>query len=174
MQKTGPASVNGKYQRGVSYLWAVITLAIIGIGLARLGEVWSLRQQQAREAELLRRGDAIARAIKAYVKVQGAPPKPDSLEALVHDPRLPTPRRFLRKAYQDPMTGGDFELIRSADGGIAGVYSRAEGVPLKQGGFPEEYATFANQSSYAAWKFPPATAMSPVVPGEEEQDGKVQ
>jgi type II secretory pathway pseudopilin PulG len=174
MQKTGPASVSGKYQRGVSYLWAVITLAVIGIGLARLGEVWSLRQQQAREAELLRRGDAIARAIEAYVNVQGAPPKPGSLEDLVHDPRLLSPRRFLRKVYQDPLTGDDFELIRSADGGIAGVYSRAEGVPLKQGGFPREYASFANQSSYAAWKFPPETAMSPVVPGGGEQDEKVQ
>ena len=37
--------------------------------------------------------------------------------------------------------------------GIMGIYSRAAGRPVKQGGFEKPYEAFDNSESYAEWKF---------------------
>ncbi len=62
-----------------------------------------------REEELVHRGAQYARAIKKYYKKFNQ--YPVSIEQLEKTNNM----RFLRKRYKDPVTGGDFRLVRIAD-----------------------------------------------------------
>lgn len=147
-----PGNQRACAQRGFAYLWAMVAIFVLGIYLAKVGSLWSAQAQRAREYELLHRGTAIMMAIKAYTANHRTYPK--SLDELVKDPRSPTVRRFLRRAYNDPMTGGDWGMIyRQSDKGLCGVYSTAQGEPFKQNGFPETLRTFAGKTSYSQWLF---------------------
>jgi len=106
-----------------------------------------------KEAELLFRGREYQRAIADYYEAgKTVKSYPHNLEDLVNDPRYPN-RHYLRRLYKDPMTGGDWELVRAPDGGISGVFSGAPGKPLKQGRFPPSERGFANAASYGGWLF---------------------
>ncbi len=151
--RTSPTLANK--QSGFAYAWALMAVLIMGIYLAQVGEAWQNRAQRAKEEELLRVGAEIRRGIKLYSEqnmMQGVQ-YPKTLEELVLDPRSPTPRRFIRKAYKDPMTGDDWAYISAPGGGFMGVYSQAKGKPLKQQRFPSDFASFANQNTYQDWKF---------------------
>jgi hypothetical protein len=78
---------------------------------------------------------------------------PPSLEVLEKDPRFLHRVRHIRRLYKDPVTGGDFVLIKDASGGITGVRSSSELEPFKKDGFPYEYANFANRKRYSEWEF---------------------
>ncbi|MDR0182580.1 type II secretion system protein [Lysobacter arvi] len=147
------ASPANHRQRGFGLLWALVCVAVMGIYLARVGTVWSTQVQRSREAELLRNGDAIRKAIQSYVRADASGTFPRSFDDLLGDPRVSFARRHLRQPYVDPMTGGDWELIRGAQGELYGVYSRAEGEPLKQDDFPPDYQSFVLKKSYQEWKF---------------------
>jgi type II secretory pathway pseudopilin PulG len=141
---------------GFTYLGVLIVVALAGISLAGLGELWSTSAKRDKEAELLFVGGEIRRAIGHYVDSSpgGAKRYPAKLEELLEDPRYPTTRRHLRRIYVDPMTGTtNWGLVRGAGGGITGVYSRSEERPLKVAGFSPEDAAFANAARYAEWRF---------------------
>jgi type II secretory pathway pseudopilin PulG len=139
-------------QAGFAYLWAMLAVFLLGIYLAKVGTMWSTQARRERETELLHRGMAIMNAIQAYVQANHRYPK--NLGELVKDPHAPTLRRFLRRAYADPMTGGDWALIyRENDKSLCGVYSTAPGEPLKQDGFVQALAMFTDKKSYADWQF---------------------
>ncbi|XZG71371.1 type II secretion system protein [Chitinibacteraceae bacterium HSL-7] len=142
-------------QQGFAYAWVLAMVLMMGIYLAKVGEVWQTKIQRAKEAELLQVGDEIRRAIKGYSDInsgQGAQ-YPKSLDDLVQDPRVPFARRFLRKAYKDPVTGGDWGYINAPGGGFMGVYSTSTQKPLKETGFGADYQGFVGKQSYAEWQF---------------------
>ena len=141
------------HQNGVGFLWALLCVALISIYLLEVGTMWSTRSQRLREEELLRNGAAIRSAIEAYVKAETNGAFPKSFTDLLSDPRVSFARRYLREAYPDPMTNGDWQLVQGPQGELYGVYSNAPGEPLKQDDFPDAYASFALQKSYADWKF---------------------
>ncbi len=130
-------------------LWALMCVALIGIYLMQVGEVWTTQVRRTCEDELLRRGGAI----EQYVKAEKNGEFPKTFDDLLHDPRASFTRRFLRDAYTDPMTGGDWEIVRGQSGELYGVYSKSTEQPLKKDGFPDLYASFALQTSYSEWKF---------------------
>lgn len=152
--KTG-AHAPGRHasQRGFGILAALLCVALVGIYLMEVGTIWSLQVQRSKEAQLLRHGDAIREAIRSYAMADGGGVYPTSLQDLLADPRVPYPRRHLRALHPDPMTGGDWVLIKGTQGEIHGVNSAAPGIPLKQHGFPAQDASFAMKSSYQEWKF---------------------
>jgi hypothetical protein len=43
--------------------------------------------------------------------------------------------------------------VKSPEGGIMGVFSKAPGKPLKQGGFDAKDQEFKDKSSYQDWRF---------------------
>ncbi len=131
-------------------LWALMSVALIGIYLMKVGEVWSTQTQRMKEDELLRRGDAIRNAIEAYVKADKSGAFPKNFDDLLRDPRQSFVRRYLRQAYADPMTNGDWQTVRGPNGELYGMYSASLEAPLKKDGFPDSYAT---QTSYSEWKF---------------------
>jgi hypothetical protein len=62
--------------------------------------------------------------------------------------------------------GQGWLLIRSFDGGIGGVASRADGKPIKTANFPVNLNKFNGAKTYSEWVFeyvpqPPATASRP-------------
>ena len=142
--------------RGFAYIGLLVAIVIIGAALAAVAEVWSVQSQREREVELLYRGDAIRYAIGAYVAVNpaGAAHYPMELQDLVQDQRWPQVKRYLRRIYEDPMTGAaDWTLIRAPDGGIMGVASSSLRQPIKRQNFHITDALFADSSCYCDWQF---------------------
>jgi type II secretory pathway pseudopilin PulG len=134
----------------------LVAIVIIGGALAAVGELWSLQSRREREVELLYRGDAIRQAIGAYVVISpgAAAHYPMELQDLVQDQRSPQVKRYLRRVYEDPMTGAaDWTLIRAPDGGIMGVASSSLQEPIKRQNFRIIDALFADSACYCDWQF---------------------
>lgn len=154
-------------QRGFTYLFVLMLIALIGMGLAAAGTLWRTELQREREIELLFVGAQYRQAIQAFYQLEPDNPRlPHSLDELLEDPRRPQPVRHLRKKWRDPF-GGELQLILAPDGkGIVGVHSASNRRPLKQAGFPLEFDAFADASSYADWRFafnpPPLPAAGPI------------
>jgi type II secretory pathway pseudopilin PulG len=129
-------------------------VAIMAGGLALVGEVWSTSNAREREAELLHVGNEYRKAIERYYLLGPQRQYPKSLADLIKDPRQPGTVRYLRKLYPDPITGKEeWGLVKSADGGFAGVYSLSEAAPLKSAGFAVRDAAFEGKSKYSEWQF---------------------
>lgn len=154
---------------GFTYIGLLIFVAIMGVGLAATGMVFSRQAQREKERQLLFVGDQFRRAIGQYYERSpgGAKRFPQTLEDLLLDRRYPATQRHLRRIYLDPMTSKtEWGLVRGADNGIVGVYSLSDAQPLKKAGFPEPYESFEAAESVSDWKFVYAT---PVEEGEAPQ-----
>lgn len=142
--------------RGFTYIFILILMVFIGIGLASAGKVWKTSVQREKEEELLFRGDQIVKAIESYYKSShgGVNFLPRRLEDLLKDNRFLTIKRHLRKIYKDPMTeDGEWDIIRDESGRIKGVRSKSEKEPLKKKNFPYQYKHFENKNKYSEWEF---------------------
>ena len=140
---------------GFTYIGLLVAIVLIGGALAAVGEVWSTQSQREKEVELLYRGDTIRKAIGAYVFGPGGSGRyPQELEDMVQDQRSPQVTRYLRRVYEDPMTGmADWTLIRAPDGGIMGVASSSKDAPLKVRGFNAADEFFRDATCYCDWQF---------------------
>jgi len=140
-------------QAGFTYIGLMFAIAVLGITLATVGVVWSTQIRRDKEAELLWVGDQYRAAIGRYRGFGGQLPM--ALADLVEDPRVPLPRRFLRRVYPDPMTGkADWMLIMAPGGtGIVGVASSSQDKPIKQANFSAVDAPFEDAQCYCDWKF---------------------
>jgi len=97
-------------QAGFTYVGLLAAVAIMGLMLTVVSRVWSVTEQRERETQLLFVGDAIRMAISGYFA--HGHKYPQSLQDLLADDRTPTPMRYLRRLYFDPMTGAaDWTLI---------------------------------------------------------------
>jgi len=138
--------------RGFTYLAILLAIALLGIGLAAVGTMWTTVARRERETQLLFVGHAFRDAIASYYLSGNQLPR--ELDDLLRDERLPLPRRHLRRIYPDPMTGHpDWQLLRDADGGIYGVSSSSQGVPLKRANFSDADAAFDDAPCYCDWRF---------------------
>lgn len=142
---------------GFTYLGLLLAVALLGVALAAVGEVWRTTLQRERERELLFVGDAFRTAIAAYYEGTpggGAKQFPKTLEDLLLDRRYPAVRRYLRKVHADPLTGKpEWGLIKGPGESIMGVHSLSQGVPVKRANFPDEYDNFSVSKTYVDWKF---------------------
>lgn len=142
--------------RGFTYVAALFAVAILMGGFAVLGEVWQTSAQREKEAELLFVGHQYRRAIGLYYASTPGSVKryPRALEDLLKDPRQPATQRHLRRLYADPVTGkSEWGLVKAPDGGILGVHSLSEALPLKLAGFRVRDADFERAQKYSDWKF---------------------
>ncbi len=142
-------------QGGFTYLALLAVVAIMGVTLAAVGEVWHTAQKREKEKELLFIGDQFRRAIGLYYDHSpGNGRYPQSLEDLLKDPRYPSTQRYLRKIYRDPINGGtDWGFVRKPDGGIFGVHSLSEDEPLKKSNFRLDDKEFGGKAKYSDWIF---------------------
>lgn len=152
-------------QGGFTFIGIIISVAVLGVGLAGLGQVWSVKAKREREQELLFVGDQFRAAIMSYMAATpaGKPRYPRQLDDLLDDRRHPVARRHLRQLYADPFTGqADWETVLAPDGGIAALHSRHDGTPMKVGNFPAYYSAFERATSYRDWIFGAPPSPSPL------------
>ena len=160
--------------RGFTYVGLLIAVALIGIGLAAVGQVWSTAAKRERERELLFVGGQFRQAIGSYFEASpGVKQYPHQLEDLLQDQRFPVVKRHLRKIYLDPMTGKrDWGLMTQGDQ-ILGVYSQSRDKPLKTDNFDSADSAFASSNAYSDWRFvyapapPPDAAAVATAPGAQ-------
>lgn len=139
---------------GFTYLGILLAIVFVGIGLAAVGTLWTTTMRREREAQLLFAGDAIRSAIESYYRSGPGGQLPQELGDLLDDKRSPLPRRHLRRLYLDPMTGQvDWQIIRDPGGGIIGVNSSSQSVPLKRANFEDQDAQFTGSECYCQWRF---------------------
>ncbi|MGE0331377.1 MAG: type II secretion system protein [Ramlibacter sp.] len=161
-------------QHGFTYLWLLLVVALMGTGLAVVGEMHQTAAQRDREAELLSIGRQFRAALRSYHDAQrydrpaaagpaaagpaGSGPvdprqRPASLQELLQDPRFPGIKRHLRRVYVDPMTGkAEWGLVME-QGRIAGIHSLSTAVPRRQAGFEGPDLAFQGAEQYSAWVF---------------------
>ena len=114
----------------------LIGVAVLGVGMMAGVSLWSRVVQREREAELVFRGEAIVRALERYQQDRPGT-LPQTLEELVE-------RRYLRRAWLDPMTRSPFRLLRAETAagapGSPGSDTRAGMIPNPAAGEYEEEA----------------------------------
>ena len=135
---------------GYTFPLMLIIVAAMAFGAARLDLAQSYRLKRDKEAELLYRGLAYKRAVKAFYSKNGRYPM--QLKELADDRDSSRPR-FMRQLYKDPVTGSDFKLILGSEGAIIGVASASKDAPFKKVDFDKELESFGNAKTYADWKF---------------------
>jgi len=145
---------------GFTYIGLLLLVALMGVGLAVIGQSWYANVQREKEADLLFIGEQFKRAIKLYYDGTPGGDKrlPKTLEDLVRDTRYPVVRRYLRKIYTDPMRGkAEWGLVSLKDG-IVGVYSLSNDVvPFKM----RSTTAKASNKGYSDWKFVADIAFAP-------------
>jgi len=140
-------------EKGFTYIGLLIIVAVMGMGLAAFGELYSRTGQREKERELLFVGNEYRQAIASYYQKERTYPR--KLEDLLEDKRFPMPVRHLRRLYPDPITNSsDWGLVQPTEGaGIVGVYSRSESTPVKTGNFSLRDSRFEGAEKYKDWVF---------------------
>jgi hypothetical protein len=141
-------------QRGVTYLFLMFAIVVIGLTTTVGARQWKAMVQRELEADLLSKGIEIQNALALYsatMKAGRVTPSEVYPQSLAELTRLPKP--FLRKAYMDPMSHGDWEYLRSPTGGIMGVRSKSRGRPFKKHDFPLAVRHLEGRASYHEWVF---------------------
>lgn len=103
-----PAVRRARGQEGYTLVGVLILVAIVNIGLAVVVTSWRTIDTRAREAELIWRGEQIARAIVCHGVTEATEPL-EKLEQLVES-------NCLRALYLDPMSrDGKWRILRQSD-----------------------------------------------------------
>lgn len=168
--KTSTAGRRRNKQAGFTYIMVLAAVAVVGIIVEAASAMTAYAVRADRERELLFRGIAYRNAVKSYYEADPIRKTyPRDLKDLLRDPRFPN-RRHLRALYPDPMASGEkkeWRLVRSPDGGIAGVVSSSSEEPLKQANFAKDFEKFGGAKAYSEWIFefvPKATVPPTVAP----------
>ena len=148
--------INSPGNQGFTYIATLMIVMVMGIMLGVVGQSWKTAMLREREEELIFRGtqykDAITRWNKPRPGQHIATPLRD-LKDLLQDPRSPQTTKYLRKLYQDPVTGKEWNVIKDPVRGIVGVASTSDAAPLKKGGFPDDLKELSDKQKYSEWQF---------------------
>lgn len=153
--------------RGITYLALMFSIVLIGISVSAAARQWTVMVQREKEADLMAKGIEIQNALalySAHMKIGRIMPTeiyPQSLTELTR-----TPKPFLRRVYQDPVGGGDWEYMRAPTGGIMGVRSKSKGKPIKERDFPLAIRHFEGRKTYHDWifQYPNPSSQSMLMP----------
>lgn len=145
-----------KVNQGFVLLGMLCLLVVSGYILSKASAKWSDVVKREKEQELLKVGDTIRKAIGRYYNATPSIVKqyPPNLEALLHDNRFPTPRRYLRKIYLDPVTQREgWGTVVAPSGGVMGVSSLSAKMSFKKKNFRPIYKGFEGKAFYGEWHF---------------------
>jgi len=128
---------------------------LLALATERVVAYASREAQREREADLLRIGTAYADAIRSYYLASPGAVKrwPTSVGELLDDRRFVQVRRHLREPYRDPMTRGEWGVLRAPDGGIAGVYSSSGEKPIRTAEIEFGELVLPAAQRYSDWQF---------------------
>lgn len=165
-------------ERGYSYLFVLMAIALIGVGLSVAAEIYSVSVRRDQERELLFIGNQFRDAIRRYYEASpgGQKQYPESLDVLLRDQRLPGTHRHLRKLYSDPLTGKvEWGVVRVA-GRIVGIHSLSAEKPIKVANFDLPEISFEGKARYSDWVFtyPPTLIVNKALPlvGDSVSDAR--
>ena len=162
-------------QRGITYLMLMFAIVLIGIATTAAAKQWKAMVQRELEADLLAKGMEIQNALALYsatMKAGRVMPGEVYPQTLAELARLPKP--FLRKAYLDPLTHGEWDYLRAPNGGIMGVRSKSVAEPFRKHDFPAAVRHFDGRKSHREWVFQypnPSTSVSLPPASEPPQQG---
>lgn len=167
-------------QRGVVLMGLMVLLALGGLAAVAYGEAAVISRQRERETQLLWVGHQYRQALESYYLASPGPVKhlPTQLAELVRDSRFPAPVRHLRKLYADPIQPEvPWGLVRRGNQ-IIGVYSQADGEPLRRHQLGPGMEGMEGANQYTGWRFlyvPRATpASTSPVPATGPSSGTVR
>ncbi len=143
-------------QSGFTYLTILFVIAIMGVLAAEVGIRWSQESQREKERQLLFVGNQFRHAIALYYERTPGSVKryPNKLEDLLTDERYGTTQHYLRRIYTDPLTNSaQWGLVMAPEGGIMGVHSSSDAMPIKSANFRLADQDFAGKSKYSDWTF---------------------
>lgn len=146
----------GDPERGFTLPGLLAVVAVTLMGLGTVSTLWSHARQREQEHELIRIGSAYALALERYRRLSPGSARhfPTDLGELVHDPRFVGTTRHLRRLYDDPLRPGRaWQVVRDADGRIAGVHSGSERLPLAQGAVDLRGEPLPPARRYSEWIF---------------------
>jgi len=149
----------------MALLMALIT--IMGIMLMKGIPAISTEVQREQEAELIFRGESIAKAIRIFASKSGRYPM-----ALAE---LETVRpRIIRKIYKDPMTeSGEWDMLYAVQPGATGDTRSLPIVGVRSKSQKDSFKIYNNKTIYSDWAFTatsnllglPAGIPAPSTPG---------
>lgn len=142
-------------EQGYVLLSLLLMASLLVIAAAAVAPRIAQQVQRDREEELIHRGMQYRRAIRAFAKSTGR--FPTGLEELQNT----NGTRFLRKAYKDPITGGEFRLLHPSD-------IQATGAGTNPGPQPDQKTSLPPDAS-ASIGAAPATDQPQVDPAAEAQ-----
>jgi len=150
---------------GSTYLVLMFLIVIMAITATVVAKQWKTVVQREKEADLLWRGIEIQTAIQVYSNtIKQGRVIPGEIYAQSLEDLTKGPRPSLRRAYKDPITGGDWQYLRDATtGGIRGVRSASTLASIKQHQFPAAVAHFEGFEKYNQWVFQYPSASTPQV-----------
>jgi type II secretory pathway pseudopilin PulG len=143
----------GAGRGGFTLVYVLMLVVVIGILSTAAARGYSRASLRDREEELIFRGSQYRDAIGRYVRYMGRIQYPNSIDSLLKDPRTPGVVRHLRNRYKDPITGEDFQPIKSKEGWIIGVRSASDKEPAKTADFPPGLEAFTGKRKYREWEF---------------------
>jgi type II secretory pathway pseudopilin PulG len=119
---------SGKYpahaQNGFTYLGVIIAIALLGIGLSVVSEVWIKTAEHQKREQLEWVGQQYVQAIQSYYYANTGTVHfyPTTLDDLLEDKRYLSVKRHIRTLYPDPFSSKvQWRLIPAPGGGIKGV-----------------------------------------------------
>src|SRR5262245_49211121 len=98
--------------RGYAMAALLVAMSIMAVMLGLALPVWQTAIRREREAELVFRGEQYVQAIRLFQR-RYAGTFPPNVDVLVQ-------QRFLRRRYQDPITGSDFLPVYAVTGRATG------------------------------------------------------
>ncbi len=143
---------------GFTYPVLLVVVAVLGLGLAKIGPLWEEAVRRDREQELLRVGELYAQALAEARRESpgGDGAYPSRLEDLLLDTRFVGTRRHLRRLLPDPLLPGrPWGLVRDARGAIIGVYSQDQRQPMAMVGLERGPVSLPPANRYSDWIFGP-------------------
>lgn len=145
------------YQGGFSYLFTLLMVAMLGLGLTLAADVYVTSARRDKEKELLSIGRQFRNAIRQYYETNqkdGAVKQyPASIQDLLVDSQSLSVKRYLRKIFIDPMTGkAEWGEVRVA-GRLVGVHSLSNQVPIKRAFTEPDELQFNGKAKYSDWFF---------------------
>ncbi|MCE1228620.1 MAG: hypothetical protein LWX11_03920 [Firmicutes bacterium] len=151
-------------QRGYILAMLLGLTLVMGIFLTRAMPSVVAEVQRGAEAELVFRGEAIAKGIRLYQQRTGGYPL--KLEELL---KVKPP--VLRKLYKDPMTpNGEWDLITAVQPGPSGDKTGLPIVGVRSTSHGNSYRVYQGKSMYSEWAFSAADNLLGV-PGGLQRPG---
>jgi len=109
VQRDGGIARRDRAEQGYVLLILCLFVAVLTIAAAAIASSIAFQIKRDREEELVHRGVQYSRAIRLYATKTGHYP------FRLEDMSASGDVKYLRKVYKDPITGGDFKLLHTAD-----------------------------------------------------------